>query len=614
MLDSENQDIIIISSVDWSTQRQVIHELTEDFANSNHRVLFVENTGVRSIRFQDLKRLLKRLKLWFKSTHGFTNFKKNITIFSPIFLPFPYNWFIVKLNSFFLTNLILTWMKGSKFKPPIVITFLSTPLSQSLIEGLNSKLKIFYCIDNMSKSSKSASKLRKWEDRLFKKADLVMYTSKNLGELAKRVTNNVFFAPSGVNFKKFADALNVTVDKKNNIKSDGKKIIGFIGAVRNIIDKKIIINLSKSFTDCKIVLIGPIFTKIDDLNSLNNLVFLGQKKHDEIPYYIRQFDVGIIPYIKNNFTDSIYPTKINEYLAAGLPVVSTELDEVKNFINQHGPVIKIAKNEKDFIDKVKESLNEKSEQLKSSRINIAKNNDWKIRFSLMSEKIKELLQNKNYDEKEWEKYLINHYRNIRTKFNKAIFFSLVSILILFYTPFTWFVGQQLIVEETPIKSDAIVAFSGSGEAKYQNNSYRNRFLDAKDYYKKGFAKKIYVYGRESVLNESEIMKSLLITSGIPKDNIIILNSGGSNTKGNIEFTNEILNRDNIKSILFITGSYHSKRSKLLWEKNSTKIKVRVVKTNDSPSTKPIWKNNFSTFRVVVYESLAIIYNKIKGWL
>ena len=110
------------------------------------------------------------------------------------------------------------------------------------------------------------------------------------------------------------------------------------------------------------------------------------------------------------------------------------------------------------------------------------------------------------------------------------------------------------------------------------------------------------------------MKSLLITSGIPKDNIIILNSGGSNTKGNIEFTNEILNRDNIKSILFITGSYHSKRSKLLWEKNSTKIKVRVVKTNDSPSTKPIWKNNFSTFRVVVYESLAIIYNKIKGWL
>ena len=91
MFKKENNDIVIISSIDWNTQRQVIHELSEQLSkDKNNRILFIENTGVRSLSFKkDFNRILNRLKFWFGSTKGFT--KKKITLqFIPLFFSFFY--------------------------------------------------------------------------------------------------------------------------------------------------------------------------------------------------------------------------------------------------------------------------------------------------------------------------------------------------------------------------------------------------------------------------------------------------------------------------------------------------------------------------------------------
>ena len=70
------KNFIILSSVDWDTHRQLHHELVHHLLNQNHRVLFVENTGTRSLRIGDFSRVKKRVKDFLKSNSGFTIKKK----------------------------------------------------------------------------------------------------------------------------------------------------------------------------------------------------------------------------------------------------------------------------------------------------------------------------------------------------------------------------------------------------------------------------------------------------------------------------------------------------------------------------------------------------------
>ena len=67
------------------------------------------------------------------------------------------------------------------------------------------------------------------------------------------------------------------------------------------------------------------------LVNLNNIVLIGEVPHDQISTYVRSFDVALIPYLVNEFTDSVYPCKLNEYLAMGLPIISSNLQEIRLF-------------------------------------------------------------------------------------------------------------------------------------------------------------------------------------------------------------------------------------------------------------------------------------------
>ena len=86
MFKLNNYDIIIFSSIDWSLHHQIHHQLTHSLINSGNRVLFVENTGVRSPKFKDFGRILDRFRFRAESTHGFRELRDKLTIYSPIFI------------------------------------------------------------------------------------------------------------------------------------------------------------------------------------------------------------------------------------------------------------------------------------------------------------------------------------------------------------------------------------------------------------------------------------------------------------------------------------------------------------------------------------------------
>ena len=93
-----SNNYIIFSSVDWTTHWQLHHQLTTSLISSGKKVLFVENTGIRSVNVGDIGRIGERISNWKKSLHGFSSIDDgNLTIYSPILLPFPYS----KISLFF---------------------------------------------------------------------------------------------------------------------------------------------------------------------------------------------------------------------------------------------------------------------------------------------------------------------------------------------------------------------------------------------------------------------------------------------------------------------------------------------------------------------------------
>ena len=328
-----------------------------------------------------------------------------------------------------------------------------------------------------------------------------------------------------------------------------------------------------------------------------------------------KFNVGIIPYIINEFTNNVYSSKLNEYLSLGIPVVSTNLNEVRYFNSEHDNIIDLADDKLEFSKLLNKNINISNLIKKEQRIKTAELNSWENRFILIkNETITYLIDYKNKIAVDWKtklKVIYQRQRKISLKYSVYI----LLLVFVFYSPLFWFLGDKLVVRDIPKKSDAIVIFSGNGEASYMNPSYQKRALDGIKYYKKGFAKKIFITsGITQQFREVELIKSILITNGIPRDALIIIEEYPKNTFENVIITYKYLNKNNIKDIIFITSPYHSLRSNLIWNSNFENIKIYKKKIIDTPSEKIKWTSTYNQKKVIIYEYMAIVYNWYRGYL
>ncbi len=120
---------------------------------------------------------------------------------------------------------------------------------------------------------------------------------------------------------------------------------------------------------------------------------MGQKSHDELAKFITDFDVCMVPYLVNPSSATIAPVKINEYLAVGKPVVSTELPTVCEFNQQHKILITAPNNSESFLGAIEQALRlPKDMQAIARRREVAALADWQNRFNAMNELIDEKLQ------------------------------------------------------------------------------------------------------------------------------------------------------------------------------------------------------------------------------
>ena len=603
-------DIIIFGARDWSSNWITQHRLAKSLSENKHRVLFVENTGIRTVKIRDFPRIVQRLKNWKNSIGGFKNISKNLTIFSPLVLPFPYSKIINKLNNFLLKKSLSKWIEKNRFNSVNYITFLATPLINNYISNSNHFTKIYYCGDDHEEASNN-SNFPLFEKDLASTTDLNFATSQKLFERLSKYNINTYKISAGVELSKF------DIKKKYKIPNDLKKIkkpiIGYIGGLNEKLNSNIFLEAVKSKKNYSFVIIGEEDGNFENKKKLlknPNVHFLGKKNHNEIPKYINFFDCGIIPYKINKFTDAVYPSKLNEFLSLGKPVITTNFYEMNYFNKENKNSILVAKknNFLELIDKSLKKRNEKSAIF--TRLEVAKKNQWKNKF----DEIHKLLQTSNSNHKlssyNWQKSFEIEYRNLKKKVLFFIYSFVIIFSLLFISPVPFYLGKYLEINDAPSKNSLVVALSGYGNSRYINNTYQQRSLDVFYYYKNGYANKILLSGRKQLIEEFELMRSILISLGVPDDKIDIINKDFNSTYMNLELVNEYMEKNKIQSANLITSPYHQRRVKYLFN-NLSRDKTILLLPESKNENESKWFFRLDKIRVIFYEYMSLVYNKLK---
>ena len=601
-------DYIIFSSIDWEVHYQLHHQLTLSLSKSENRVLFVQNIGVRPIKFNDTGRIIKRIIDRIFSTRGFKIINKNISLLIPLIFPFPFNKFFIKINTFLLSKSILNWISKSNFNNPIIITFLPNPVIINLLENtFQNNFKIYYCANHMSKGSPEAMPLESWEKKLFKNANLIFTISHLTYERSKKYKNNIFNYPPAVDFKKIIQnkkIFNIGANKTN---------ICYIGALSNVIDIELLDYVISKLNEFNFIFIGPILINVNKIKKYKNVSFLGQLCHDKTISYLKSMHMGIIPYKKNEFTDNVYCCKLNEYLACGLPVISTNLHEIEIFSSNHDNIIKISKNKNEFANHIID-INSKYDVIDKTNLKtIAEKNSWDKRFELIINTIEENLLEFEKNRDQSSNLFFDYYNRIKKRLISIIIIPIFIFLISFYSPLFWYLGNILAINTPISESQAIVVFSGDGYSNYLNTGYQKRALDSKKFLENKLAKKIFLSsGKDQTIHEVTLLRAFLITEGIDDKKIYIFEDYPSSTYENVKMVGNLLVKNRITDIIFITAPYHSLRSYLIWKSNYPNINIKIPRVIDSPPEKIQWKNSYTNIKIILYEFLAIIHNKLNN--
>jgi uncharacterized SAM-binding protein YcdF (DUF218 family) len=612
----KGQNVICISSIDWDFIWQGHQEIMSTLAMHGNRVLFIENTGARSPGLRDISRIKHRIENWFKGVKGIRKEMDNIYIFSPLVLPFPYSRIARWVNHHLIFSILERWMKAMDFSDPVIWTFLPTPLSLDIVDSLIKKLVIYYCIDNLSVSSVAARKIKRSEESLLKKADLIFVTSKELYNYCIRYKNRVYNFPFAVNFSEFEKIRLQESGIPEELKDIKRPIIGYVGGLHKWVDQNLIKETAEKFPEYSFVFIGPIQSDVSTLLCFKNIYFLGQKRHEELPLFIKYFDICSIPYLITDFTKNVYPTKLNEYLALGKPVISTYLPEVMSFNREFGNIVYVAEDIKQFGEYIRIGIAENKEPIRNKRIQVASQNSWENRIEEMSGIIEKEIEKKRLDrDVKWKENLVVFYRRTRRRLLKVSTICLLLYFLLFKTPFIWFLASPLKISDQPQRVDAIVVFGGGvGETGSPGKSTIERARYAAEFYKDGYADKIiFSSGYTYRYNDAENMRLIALSVGVA-DKDIILEQNANSTYENVIFSKRILDRNKWDSILLVSSPYNMRRAYLVFNRWRGTLQIFYRPVQESQFYDRSYGVNWEQMKAIMHEYLGIMYYWFKGYI
>lgn len=380
----ENTSIICFGK-DWGGDPTSNNHIMRILSGRN-RILWVNSIAIRrpGLSRYDLKRLVTKLG---RGLAGGRDVAPNIRVFNPLVIPLPSVDQVVRLNNVILGGALRSVCRREGLEHPIVWSFL--PNVGGLVGRLRERLVVYHCVDDHAEFRGVASEsLRRRERQLVSAADLVFTSSELLSRERLQHNPQTVFIPHGVDFRHFSRAVDPQADVASELKRLPRPIVGFIGAVADFVDLKLVAQVARARADWSFVMVGRHVTDLSPLTGLPNVHLLGQRSYESLPSYCRGFDVGVIPFRLNNLTLRANPLKMREYLAAGLPVVSTRLPEVVRY----GSLVRIASGRDEFIREIQHALRERGEPFVTTRLAAMREESWERRVEQFSQHVEEALR------------------------------------------------------------------------------------------------------------------------------------------------------------------------------------------------------------------------------
>jgi len=242
--------------------------------------------------------------------------------------------------------------------------------------------KIIYdCIDEWNDFSGIGKYFLEQEAQLVKKADLLTVTAELLYEKWIKDNNTCSIVKNACDYDHFVKA------SLSSLLSDIRRpIIGFFGGIAEWIDMDMLHYAATHRKDWSFVFLGGIFTDVSKIEKLPNVHLFGNKPYEDMPNYLRSFDVCLIPFKKNKITEAVDPVKLYEYFSLGKPVVARDLSEIRHYKDY----LYLFNTQEEFVECIEKALHEQDTKIREERRKVAASNTWNERINLIHGKIKGL--------------------------------------------------------------------------------------------------------------------------------------------------------------------------------------------------------------------------------
>lgn len=389
----EGHSLVYFGPEPWDGLWRNRHQLLSVFARAN-KVLYVEPRAPLRPAIQAVWRE-RSLGLKWPLCEAV---QSNLFVFhTPRLAPISGNRLVAALTRFIRHRLLRETLRQLGMDKPIV--WFSRPNMADLIGVCQERLSIYHVVDEYAaygnKTDAQKQRIHAIERRMLALADVVIVVSPPLLTAKQQYNPNTYLVPNAVNYEAFSHAMSDNGPLPSDVTCLPRPIIGYSGLICSRLDLELLVDIAQEHPQWTLALVGVVQDQkcretMERLRGLSNVYLLGYKTVDLVPYYVKAFDVCLIPYRAGEEAIHINPLKLYDYLACGKPVVSVDIPSVRPFAE----VVHIAKDKTTFVRRIEDALREDG-RLTSRRLSIAKQNTWEARVEQLSTLIQEAL---------WAKY------------------------------------------------------------------------------------------------------------------------------------------------------------------------------------------------------------------
>lgn len=305
-----------------TSKHHIMHLLAKD-----NVVLWVNYHASRvpSANSADLFRVFRKLGQFFR---GKQQVRPHLYVLTPLVVPLPASKTARRLNRRLLILQLQYALRRIRRGPVQIWSF--TPDISYTLGQLGEEKVIYYCVDDHGHfSGYNREQVEADEANLCERSDLVITTSLALLEGKKHFNPHTVLVQHGVDFAHFRQAVDDTLPEPDELKKIPFPRLLFFGLIRDWVNLDLVAEVAQRRPEWHFIVIGDTQIDLSPYRRQTNMHFIGPKPYRELPGWCRHCSVGLIPFQVNDLTYAVNPIKLREYLAAGLPVVSTPMPEVQ---------------------------------------------------------------------------------------------------------------------------------------------------------------------------------------------------------------------------------------------------------------------------------------------